>query len=181
MITVEKISEEVRKEGVNLGLPTTHIKLGPGVPYSTVEELVRELIANTKCKWVYIFGEGPTQVGMGNLVAALVACSFSVEVECSGSVVTPGWVHKVDRWVVSYTVPSSFNYASLRSQDMIKFQVATETDFEVLVKGFEALKLFPGCRYVVLPQKDFDNRKSKLFLDVLQFVRKFDRARIYEL
>ena len=171
MVEVEKLWEGIRKEGLNYGLPTTFVRLGKGPEFNS-EELVREIIISTKCKWVCILGKGTTQVGMGTLVKGLSSVGMYVEVETSGEVRDPGWMHTVDRWVVDYTGEGSFNFGALRSQDMVRFVVKGEGDFNFAKEGFEELKLFPGTKYIKLLE-------NKLKNPVFDFVRKHERSRLY--
>ena len=170
MVTVEKISEGIRKEGLNYGLPMVFLKLGAGVPYLSVENLVRDMLMYTRCKWVCIFGEGTTQVGMGTLVKGLSSVGMYIEVECSALVRDPGWLHSVDRWIIDYVEEPLFNYAALRSQDMVRFTTHNVSDLDLIKRGFESLRLFPGTKYV------------KVVSDIpglFEFVRKYERSRIY--
>jgi len=171
VIEAEKIWEGIRLEGLNYGLPTTFIKLGPGSEYNS-EELVREVLMHTKCKWVCILGKNTTQVGMGTLVKGLSSVGMYVEVEAGGDVRDPGWLHTVDRWVIDYVKEAAFNYGALRSQDMARFVVEGEGDLNFAKEGFEDLKLFTGTKYVKL----FD---KKLNSEVFSLVRKYERARLY--
>lgn len=171
MVEVEKIYEDVRQEGLNFGLPTTFIKFGPGPEYSS-EDLVREVLMHTRCKWVCIFGEGTTRVGTGTLVKGLSSVGMYIEVETSGEVRDPGWLHTVDRWIINYVKDGAFNYNALRSQDMMKFIVKGEGDLNFAKEGFEDLKLFPGTKYVKLGDKKLKNEAFAL-------VRRYERSRLY--
>jgi len=170
MLTVEKIWEGLRQEGLNYGLPTTFIKLGEGREFPSMMELVREILFKTKCKWICLLGEGTTQVGMGTLVKSLSTVGQYVEVECDGSIRDPGWSRAVDRWVIDYSPEPLFNYAVLRPADMMRFTVRSEKDLPALQSGFEALKFFAGTKYV---------RMTDRLPSVFEFVRKYDRSRIY--
>ena len=172
MITVEKISEGIRKEGLNFGMPMAFIKLGEGTLYSSVDELVREVLMKTRCKWVCLLGESTTQVGMGTLAKGLSSLGLYTEVEVSGSVRDPGWLHVVDRWVVDYAENSLFNYNALRSSDMVRFTIKDRGDLSLMKSGFEELKLFSGTKYVKVESKE-------VFDEVFQFARKYERSRIY--
>ena len=185
MVEVNKIWEGVRLEGLNYGLPTTFILLGSGREYNS-EDLVREVLMHTKCKWVCIFGEGATQVGMGTLVKGLSSVGMYIEVELGGEVRDPGWLHTVDRWVIDYVEEGAFNYGALRGQDMVRFIVRGEGDFNLAKRGFEALKLFPGTRYIRIGAKDVIPKSRgkvltglSLYKEALAFVRGYDRARLY--
>lgn len=177
MITVEKIWEGVRREGLNFGLPTTFIQLGPGPEYSS-ESLVKDILLNTRCKWVCIFGENTTQVGMGTLVKGLSSVGMYIEVEASGSVRDPGWLHTVDRWVIDYAKEGSFNYNALRSQDMIRFLVKGEGDLNFVRESFPDLSMFPGTKYIKL---DGDKTKVTAMFkgEAFALVRRNDRCRLY--
>jgi hypothetical protein len=170
VIQVEKIWEGVRQEGLNYGLPTTFIKLGLGQEFPSTTDLVKEVLP-CQSKWVCLFGEGSTQVGMGTLIKGLSAIGLYTEVECDGGVRDPGWAHSVDRWIVDYSTEPLFNYSTLRSADMIRFTIRNEKDLAGAKLGFDQLRVFAGTRYFKLPEGDVPG--------ALEFIRKFDRSRIY--
>ncbi len=172
MIAVTQISEGVRKEGLNYGLPTVFVKLGPGSPYPQVEELVRDVLTLTKCTWVCILGEDTTQVGIGSLVKGLSAVGLNVELECSGKVKDPGWLRSVDRWLVDLVQDGIFNLGALRSQDMIRFTISTEDSLGALEENLRSLPMFPGTKAINVTS-------SKLVAKVFQVARKYPRTRIY--
>jgi len=171
VVDVAKMWEDIRREGLNYGLPTVFLNLGNGPTY-TSEDLVREVLMHTRCKWVCILGENTTQVGMGTLVKGLSSTGMYIEVEASGAVRDPGWLHTVDRWVINYVKEASFNYGALRSQDMIRFVVKGEGDLNFAKEGFEEMKVFPGTKYVMLLDKKLKN-------DAFALVRRYDRGRLY--
>jgi len=171
MVEVVKIYEDIRQEGLNYGLPTTFLRLGLGPEYSS-EELVREVLMHTSCKWVCVYGESTTRVGMGTLAKGLSSVGMYIEVETSGEYRDPGWLHTIDRWVVDYVKDGSFNYNALRSQDMVRFIVSGPGDLSFATEGFEELKLFPGTRYIKLGDKKLKNEAFSL-------IRKFERSRLY--
>ena len=172
MITVEKIWEGVRLEGVNYGLPQVFLKLGQGDEYPSIEKLVQQIMMTTQSRWACILGENTTQVGMGTLIKGLSAVQLHIELECSASIRDPGWVHTVDRWMLDYVEKPLFDIGKLRSQDMIRFTIESEPDVILLQTGFERLKLFEGYKCVNLKSK-------RLYPEVFNFVRKFERSRIY--
>ena len=170
MISVEKLSEGIRQEGVNFGLPTVFLKMGLGEDYPTVDSLVRDILMHTKCKWICIFGENTTQVGMGSLVKGLSSLGMLIEIECDGTVRDPGWLHTPDRWVVDWVPDSLFNYHALRSDDQIRFRVEGEGDLRNAKEGFEALRLFPGTKYIVLKED---------VKGVFELIRNYNKSRVY--
>lgn len=172
MIRVEKVWEGIRSEGLNYGLPTTFLKLGPGPDYNS-EDLVKEILMQTRCKWVCILGESTTQIGIGTLVKGLSTVGMYIEVEVGGSIKDPGWLHTVDRWLVDYVKEPTFNYGALRTQDMIRFVVEGRGDLNFAISGFEELKLFPGTKFIRLTDSELENEAFAL-------VRKYDRSRLYE-
>lgn len=171
MVDVAKIWEDTRKEGLNYGLPTVFLNLGNGPTY-TSEDLVREILMHTRCKWVCILGENTTQVGMGTLVKGLSSIGMFIEVEASGEVRDPGWLHTVDRWVIDYAKEASFNYGALRSQDMIRFVVKGEGDLNFAKDGLEEVKIIPGTKYIRLEEKSLRDEAFAL-------VRGYEKARLY--
>lgn len=172
MIMVEKIWEGVRQEGLNYGLPTLFIKLGIGPSYQP-EDLVREVLTLTKYKWVCLLGEDTTRVGMGTLVKGLSSVNLSTEVEVSGGMKDPGWLHTVDRWVVDYVENGSFNYGALRSQDMIRFILVGDSDVRFAEEKLEELRMFPGTKVLRLNSIDLAEK-------TLVLARGYDRCRIYQ-
>lgn len=185
MLSVGKMWEGVRQEGVNYGLPVMFIQLGPGAEY-TSEDLVKEVLVHTRCRWCCITGQNTTQVGMGTLVKGLSSVGMSIEVEVDGSIKDPGWLHTIDRWVVDYAKEGLFNYGALRSQDMIRFVIKGEGDLNFAKEGFEDLKLFPGTKYLMVIPEDIIPRsgdkalvKVVLLREAFQLVRRYDRCRLY--
>jgi hypothetical protein len=172
LILVEKIFEGVRQEGVNYGLPMVFIKLGYGSEYPTGEGLVREIVTKCKCKWVCIFGDNTTQVGMGTVIKGLASVSMNIEVECPGSIRDPGWFASVDRWLIDYAEEPLFNTGILRTFDMVRFIVNGEGDLNQLQQGFKSLKAFPGNKIVIIKNKSIAPA-------VFAFARDYDRVRLY--
>ena len=175
MITVKKITENIKAEGMNTGLPTTFIELGDGSDYDKVEALVLLLLKTTKCPWVCIFGEETVRVGIGALVKGLQAIGRQVEIECLSQYRDPGWIHSVDRWTVDYLERGVFNYGALRGQDMVRFGLTTEEDLVNIEKGLEKLKLFLGTKYIKMSKGLSPALKTEAF----NLVRKHDKTRVY--
>lgn len=173
MIMVEKIWEGIRKEGLNYGLPTLFIRLGIG-PTFQPEDLVREVLTTTKCKWVCLLGEETTRVGMGTLIKGLSSVNLSTEVEVDGGAKDPGWIHTVDRWVVDYVEGGNFNCGALRSQDMIRFLIGGGGDLKFVGEKLEELRMFPGTKILSIRKPE-----NSLVTDVLVLARCYDRCRIY--
>jgi hypothetical protein len=178
MITVEKIQEAVRQEGLNFGLPEVFIRLGVGQEFATVEDLVKEIVVHTKPRWVCILGEDTTQVGLGSLVKGLSVVGCYIEIECSGRTRDPGWLHSVDRWVVDYVESPTFNIGALRSGDMVRFVVKGKGDLSSVKEGFEQLRLFPGTRYVKV-EADGKGVPADLYREAFELVKYYERARLY--
>ena len=174
MLTVEKIWEGPRLEGLNYGLPTTFLKFGLGVPY-TIEDLVRDILMKTRCKWVCIFGEDPTQVGTGSLIKGLTSIGRYTEVECSGRVRDPKYLHTVDRWIVDYTPNGLFNYSALRDRDMIRWTITKATDLSVVKSGLEEQKLFGGTKVLKVVGTDTAEVLHKCF----EISKGYERVRVY--
>jgi len=172
MIMVEKIWEGVRLEGLNYGLPMLFIKLGIG-PSFQPEDLVREVLTTTKCKWICLIGEETTRVGMGTLVKGLSSVNLSTEIEVSGSSKDPGWIHTVDRWIVDYVENGNFNYGALRSQDMIRFILEGDSDARFAEGKMEELRMFPGTKLLKVTSLDLAEK-------ALILARGYDRCRIYQ-
>lgn len=179
MIEIERVWEGVREEGLNYGLPSTFIILGPG-PEFTAEELVREILVNTKCRWVCIQGEGTTRVGMGSVIKGLSSSGLMIEIEVSGEFKDPGWFTSVDRWLVDYVPNGAFNYAALRSNDMVRFYARSLEDLLVIENGFEELKIFPGTKVLVLDSSKVSEESSPAFgRAIFELIRKYERVRVY--
>lgn len=171
MILVNKITEGIRLEGVNYGLPMTFILLGDGFPYDSAEDLVREVLLKSRNRWVCLKGEGTTMVGMGAVMKGIAAIGIQIEVECSGSMKDPGYLHTVDRWIVDYVENNLFNYSALRPQDMVRFFVEDVGDLGEVEEGLERLKTFPGTKYI---------KSKKINPRILKLLQKYDRCRFYE-
>jgi len=174
VVEVSKIWEGIRLEGLNYGLPSTFLQLGIGPNYSS-EELVRDVLMQTKCKWLVILGENTTQVGMGSLVKGLSSIGMYIELEVDGRTRDPGWMHSVERWVVDYVKGGAFNYGALRSQDMVRFTAREEKDLPVVEEAFELLKFFTGTKVLRIPKP----LASKLWGNAFALVRKYERSRLY--
>lgn len=179
MIEVAKTWEGVRQEGLNFGLPMFFLKLGIGSNFEA-DELVKTIITSAHCRWVYIFGDETTKIGMGSLVKGLSAVGLSTEIEVGGNVRDPGWIHTVDRWVVNYVENASFNYGALRGQDMIRFQVNSESDIRFVAGKLEDLRMFPGTKVLKLNIGDENpDWNPQLFQQILLLAGKYDRCRLY--
>ena len=180
MIYIEKIQEVVRQEGLNYGLSVVLLKLGyVGKEYPAAEDLVRDVMTNTKSKWVCVVGENTTQVGLGTLMKGLNAVGYYTEVECSGLTRDPGWLHLVDRWVIDYVESPVFNMGALRGSDMVRFTVKDRGDLTFVKEGFEQLRLFTGTRYIKLIQEEGKRVPADLQRDILELLKYHDRARVY--
>lgn len=175
MLSIQKISQGIRLEGLGCGLPMTFIQLGPGDSYSKVDDLTGAIYSFSKTKWVCIYGGDTTQVGMGSLVKGLSSLNVLVELECQGEHRSPGWAHQADRWVVDYVDDGLFNYFGLRTQDSIRFTATMPGELDWIQKGFDYLKLFPGLKYIRL----IGSRVETLADPVFELVRKYERTRVY--
>ena len=178
MLSVEKMWEGIREEGIGSGLPMVHLKLGPGQDYTYPEDLVREVMTSSRCKWICVSGRETTQIGMGTAVKGFHAVGLGVEIEVSGSVKDPGWLNGVDRWIVDYVPVPTFNLAAMRSQDCIRFTIRDSSSLTILDKGLSDLAVFPGTKYVKILGSGPE--QSKLYnQEVLRIARKYDRTRVY--
>jgi len=148
MVSIEKIREGLREEGLNSGLPVTFIVVGFGDDYPRVQDLVEEIWKITNCNNICIVGRDTTQVGMGSLVKGLSALGLKVELECPGYNLTPGWFSTVSNWVIEYGKTSNFNYSCLRNRDMVRFTVRDKKDLSLVEFGLEQLKLCPATKYI---------------------------------
>lgn len=179
MISVEKIYEGVRLEGVNYGLPMTFVKLGEGNDYSSGDDLLKDIVMFTKCNWVCLLGKDTTQVGMGNIVKALASMDLSIEVEQDGRTRTPGWMHSVERWLVDYIEGGPFNYFALRTQDMVRFVIGHQGDLLELTTVFEDLKMCPATKCLVVLRQPKPGKNKELYQKAFELSRKYDRTRVY--
>lgn len=179
MISVKKIYQGVRTEGVNYGLPMTFVQLGEGNAYDSVDDLLKDIVMFTKCNWVCVLGEDTTQVGMGALVKALYSMGLTIEIVHDGTTRTPGWLHSVERWMVDYAKDNPFNYFALRTQDMVRFTVQQLEDLDDLPKVFEDLKLCPGTKVIRVMQKPKPKETKELYQKAFELARKYERTRVY--
>ena len=175
MIVVEKISEGIRKEGVNYGLPMVFVQLGEGIPYNSAGDLAKEILLKTKCQWICILGINATQIGMGTFFKCLSAVGFETEVECSGLVRDPAYLHSVTRWVVDYVPDALFKYTALRPSDMVRFTISGEGDLDLARMGFEQLRTCSCSKYINLNKVSASMERS-----VFELARKYERTRIYK-
>lgn len=152
---VSQIFTSVQGEGVLAGVPTIFFRLQGcdlGCSYcdtqyaqSSVEgqnmhvfEAAVEIAKQSdKVDWVCITGGEPLlQEGeVGQLVQALKAATFKIEIETNGTQPLPLWWRKVDCWCPDIKCPSSGvtgrhreDWFQLREGDQIKFVVGTEAD-----------------------------------------------------
>ena len=179
MILVEKIWEGIRSEGLGSGLPMVHIKLGDGTSYTSAEDLVRDILVKTRCRWVCLLGRDTTQVGMGTLIKGITSVGMSSEIEVDGTIRDPGWLHTADRWIVDYTPKPSFNLGALRSQDSVRFIVRDIPSLIIADNSLKNLDLFPGTKYIKLLGSTQD--LPRMFnIEALRVARKYDRTRVYK-
>lgn len=179
MLAVSKMWEGVRQEGLNYGLPMLFMRVGSG-PTFEPEELVKKVVTSASCKWVCILGDETTKIGMGTLVKGLSSVGLSTEVEVGGEIKDPGWIHTVDRWCVDFIENGSFNYAALRGQDMIRFQVRSESDIRFVSERLEEQRMFPGTKVLRLHMaEDNPDWDPSLLTRILQLAGKYDRCRLY--
>ena len=176
MLAIEKMWESTRFEGLGTGLPMTFVKLGPGVPYEGSDTLVREVYFTTKCKWICFLGEDTLKVGMGSVAKGLHSVDLYTEVEVSGALKEPGWIHAIDHWIVDYVKGGYFNYFGLRNQDAVRFDVPGMSPEEVK-EAMEELSMFPIVKYIrITPEAAKD---KKLVAEYREVVRGYDRSRLY--
>lgn len=178
MISVEKMWEGIREEGLGTGLPMVHLKLGYGEDYNLPEDLVREVMRKTRCKWACILGPDTTQIGMGTAIKGFSAVGIEVEVEVSGSVRDPGWLNSVQRWIIDYIPKPTFNLGALRAQDAVRFTVRDSGSLRMVEEGLKSLLVFPGTKYIkVLPGPE----QSKIYSqEALRIAREYNRTRVYK-
>jgi len=149
-IEVNKVYEDVRKEGPNQGVITTFIRLGTGRSYTTLEELVTDLYPNIKTSWICFCGEDTTRIGIGELVKALKSMHWSVEIIYDGKYRDPGWFNSVDLWTVDYVPDSKFAIARLRPKDCLRFKVPDIVRPERLIDSMNSVGVSSALRIVSL-------------------------------
>ena len=173
MLSLERLYHDVRHEGLNGGLPMTFVKLGDGVPYPKVDDLLSEIIKVTlPSGWVCIEGDDATEVGMGVLIKGLSACQLHTEIIASSFWKDPSWMHSVSRWCLNYRKDGMFNVFKLRNQDMLRFMVSEMSDFEPLKEAFKEVNLFPGTRVL--------SSHPRIWPEVVEFASRYDRTRVYK-
>ena len=185
MLSVSKVYEGIRLEGLNCGLPMLFVLMGNGRDFSKTEDLVKEIYFTSISKkggWVCILGEETVRVGIGSLIKDLSKLGLNIEVEVDGNFSSPGWMHTVDRWVVDYREGSLFNYFALRPQDMIRFSLSSGEDVSRIVSGFEEIKLSQAVKYILIKSKLsklIHSSVSELHSSVFELVKGYDKSRVY--
>jgi len=175
VIPLSEISNGLRKEGLNYGVPTTFVVLG-GTNQIQMEDLLEEILKkSTKRGWVCLVGKDfdPLSMGIGTLVRGLSQLQRFVEVETDGLHRDPRWAYTVDRWIVRWTSKSVYNLGSLRATDSIKFEVTDETSLEEIQDFLDGCSSLTPVRYLVT--SSFGEITSSMF----DLVRKYERSRIY--
>jgi len=160
---VSGVFYSISGEGIHVGIPTVFIRLAGcdldctwcDTRYAQKPEQGEEVDVTDVMKrvrgfkndgWVLITGGNPLcQMGaVRDLVNALKAGRYLVEVEENGSIDPPEWSMLVDSWSVDVKCPSSGpSYGTfrrrwltrLRKQDQLKFVVGTQEDLN-FVRGF---------------------------------------------
>jgi hypothetical protein len=171
MYNVASIRQAIRPPGLGMGLLTLEVDMSGGRDYA-LEILIQKLLNESVSEWVTFIGENTTAVGMGQLVHGLSHCGLKVEIEPAEDVKDPGWVHTVDRWVITYRINSPFNHFILRAHDALKFEVREVEDLEITRQGLEKLRLSPSAKYIYLLNK-------RLYKDAVEVVKEFPKLRLF--
>lgn len=118
-MNIVSIKRGIRRVGLNYGLPMFFIECGCG-PSCKLEDSIKELGSKGACKndWVCILN-GAEEKGVGTFVEAVRHLGLRVEVEASGTDLTPGWFPSVNTWTVYWEPKPVFNYGALRNRQDI--------------------------------------------------------------
>ncbi len=108
------INKDIRRYGLNTGLPAIFIECGFGQNLKT-EDVVRRLstMGLVKGCWVVI-KNGASEQGMSSLAELLSKAGCRVEIEVKSSEPTPKYFTKADRWTVIWDGRAGFNINALR-------------------------------------------------------------------
>lgn len=179
-ISLANMYEDVRDEGLGIGIPMTFLKLGsPGVEYETSAKLLEYVFMRLKSKWVCVLGEATTQAGMGAFAKGMHQLQITTEFECSGKEISPNWLHSVDRWVVDYTGDDQFNFTALRTPDTVRFYLGVFEDLKFISKGLSVLdtpkKLFAGTKYIVVNRERYKQFRE----EILSLAKSSPRTRVF--
>jgi len=172
MLSVYRMYEGIRHEGINYGRPELFVVLGTGSDYPSVDTLAEDIFRFTRHQWICILGDDTARIGMGSLVKILSKLGLYIELEADGKSATPGWFISADRWVVDYTEDSPFNYFTLRPQDMIRFKYLGST--EDISRGLKVVEASLGMKYLKVPTVSKDEYK-----EIFDLVTKNEDVRIY--
>jgi len=113
-MNVFDIRKEVRKVGLNYGMPCYFIECGPGISYKN-EALARKLTdLGLRKGQLVVISDGLGEQGVGTFVKGLRFAGADVEIEADGNDTTPGWFPDASCWVVEWNGGKKFNFGSLR-------------------------------------------------------------------
>jgi len=174
VISLVKVFNGLRKEGLNYGVPTTFVVLG-GDTQVQLEDLLEEVLKKSiKRGWVCLKGEDfdPLSMGVGTLVRGLSQLQRFVEIETDGLHRDPRWAHTVDRWAVTWHPKLSFNLGSLRATDGIKFRMDQNTTLDEVKEFLEACKDSASVKYVLMGDRPWRE-------EIFEMVRTYERSRMY--
>jgi len=129
-MNIFKIHKDIRRVGLNFGVPAVFIECGIGVNYS-LEDLLQKLSGMGLRKGsLFVIRDGMDQKGISTLATALKQANMRVEVEATTRDVTPKWLPEVTYWVVKWLPGGGFNHMALRPrQDILLFEGLDATDF----------------------------------------------------
>ncbi len=141
-MNVIRIYEGYRKVGVNYGLPTYFVEIGPGLRLEPLE-LVKRLrdLGLDVDGWVVFTSGFASEKGAITLIEALKAVRVHIEAEEDGSNQIPTWFPAIDRWVIYWTGKLTFNFGALRpNRDFILCQGEDLGAFLKDTGAFQAVK-----------------------------------------
>lgn len=179
MLSINKMYETLRNEGIGYGLPVTVVETGGSREYHSARDFVADIIQLTKFRWIVLKGPEVTTPGMGEVVRGLWSCSLNTEIEITGEKKDPGWFNSVTRWIVDYSEDPVFNYSILRATDLVRFTSYIDSDMSKLEKLLEQFGKIQAVRCVNLIKRKSDKDFELGYTEHLNLIGKFDRARMY--
>lgn len=171
MYSVASIRQAIRPPGLGMGLLSLEVDMSGGREYA-LETLIKKVLDESVSEWVTFIGDNTTAVGMGQLIHGLSHCGLKIEIEPAEDIKDPGWIHTVDRWVITYHVNSPFNYFILRAHDGLRFEIRDLQDLVTARTELDRLRLSPSTKYLYLMNK-------RIYKEAVDTIKEFPRTRLF--
>ena len=140
----------VREIGPNQGIPVLNLYLEEGK--TKIEQNLEEMISLHRWDTPIVCIRGKSNLqGLGAFIKALKEMRFKSDLQLEVAGDTVGWIQQPDTVVVVYREGFNFNYYALRAEHYILFEVKVEEDIQGYVEAWEANKLTPATKVLVVP------------------------------